>query len=275
MNPLIAGGLIKAGGSLLGGLFGKDAPKPSAMIISHMKGIREGAERYGFNPLAWAGTSPTAGQAPPNYMGAAISDAFASVADAYSQNAAEKAEADQLRQENEELRAAARMETIRPTMPGLYGRVSAGASGKPWASPYDPVTPEERQRAVELAYAGRGATLETDKYGYPVFVEGGATDRPEEVSTVKNEAWYKKLNFGGRDLYVWNDEASDNEFASTAVVASLPWQYAFQKVRDRVSRGFRHEDGTPQNFFPEFMWGDPKYGKDAVPLKSWEQKYEF
>ena len=84
MDPIIGGALIKAGGGLLGGLFGKDAPTPAQNMMSHMKGIRLGAAKYGFNPLAWAGTSAVTGSAPPNYMGAAIADATAAVADAWT-----------------------------------------------------------------------------------------------------------------------------------------------------------------------------------------------
>lgn len=269
MDPIIGGALIKAGGGLLGGLFGKKAPSPAQNIMSHMRGIRMGAEKYGFNPLAWAGTGATTAAPPPNYMGAAIADAFASVADAYSESAAENAEADKLRQENEELRNAAQKEAIRPTVPGLYSSVATAAPGTPWRSAYDAAeTPEERSQRIELLYPERGETLETDKYGYPVFVEGGADDRPEEISTVKNETWYKKMNFWGQDLTVWNDEASDNEIASTAIVATLPWQYAYQIAKERWDRGFTNKDGTPQKMLPS--WGSDFEGNHLVPKDWWK-----
>lgn len=53
MDPLITGGLLKIGGSLLGGLFGrkKKAPTPAQNILSQAEGARAAAEKYGFNPL--------------------------------------------------------------------------------------------------------------------------------------------------------------------------------------------------------------------------------
>lgn len=145
MGPL-GGALIKAGGSLVGGLLGKDAPKPSAMVVSHLKGVREGAERYGFNPLAVLGAvgGPTMGQAPANYMGAAIADAFGGIADAYTASAEDEAEKQRLEAENEELRRKVNFETIRPENPGLFekprglGVVSTTTGGpRGWVSEYE------------------------------------------------------------------------------------------------------------------------------------------
>jgi len=131
MGPMIGSALIQAGGSLLGGLFGKKPLAPSQMIKSHMKGIRLGAEANGFNPLAWAGTGATQGAAPPNYMGAAIADATAAVADAWSNEAYNNAQVDQLEMQNEMMRRELNSAKITPDVPGLYGRAGWAGGGAP------------------------------------------------------------------------------------------------------------------------------------------------
>lgn len=138
MDPFITGGLIKAGGSLLGGLLGKKskAPTPSEQIIGHMEGIRKGAEMYGFNPLAWAGTTGGGGGGEVDPMGSAIADAFGAVADGFTMSQVDKAEKQALAEENEALRRKVQVETIRPKMGGLFDRpqgetitLTAGADG--------------------------------------------------------------------------------------------------------------------------------------------------
>jgi len=129
MDPILGGALIKAGGSLLGGLLGGKPPTPSQMIRSHMKGIRQGAEQYGFNPLAWAGTGAVQGTAAPNYMGAAIADATAGVADAWSNAAYNSAQVDQLQMQNEAMRRQLTDAKTRPDVPGMYERAGWAGGG--------------------------------------------------------------------------------------------------------------------------------------------------
>lgn len=139
--------LVQAGGGIIGGLLGDKPPRPSEMMVSHMKGIRQGAEKYGFNPLAFTGTSPTMGTAAPNYIGSAIADAASAVASAWSENSDKQARADALEVENERLRKQVVSETLRPVVPGIYGTtgkpggvpiVITNSAADGWMKEYDP-----------------------------------------------------------------------------------------------------------------------------------------
>ena len=166
MDPIIGGAIIKGVGGLLGGLLGKKnkAPTPGQNIMSHMQGIRDGAEKYGFNPLAWAGTGAVTAPEPTNYMGAAIADAIGGVADAWSNKAFNHAQLDQLEMENEKMRRELNAATIRPDVPGLYGRggIGGGAVGVMptvggWMSDFDnpDAGPESKPRDADGLYESR------------------------------------------------------------------------------------------------------------------------
>lgn len=269
MDPIIGGAIIKGVGGLLGGLFGKKkAPTPGQNIMSHMQGIRDGAEKYGFNPLAWAGTGAVTAPEPTNYMGSAIADAIGGVADAWSNKAFNNAQLDQLEMENEKMRRELNAATIRPDVPGLYARTSFAGSG---GSPFLGVPPQERQEATENRYPGRGETIETGAGGYATVVEGSLADRPTEIGPVQNQPWFKELNVGGRDVLVWNDEAADSEIAALGMLMTVPWQYAGQVVKDRWNRGLRHPDGTTQEIFPKVFRDDEFLGNHLVPKDWWKQ----
>lgn len=133
MDPLIASSLIKVGGSLLGGLFGRkrSAFKESRLaILGQAAGARQAAEQYGFNPLTLLGVSqPMAGYTD-NTMGAAIADAAGALADGISEKASQD---DELQKKDEEiaaLRTRLNSATVRPTVPGVFGS-SAGSPGAP------------------------------------------------------------------------------------------------------------------------------------------------
>lgn len=259
MDPIIGGALIKAGGGLLGGLFGKKGKTPSQMIRSHMHGIREGAKMYGFNPLAWAGTTGTEGAAPINYMGAAISDATASVADAWSNKAYNNAQQDQLEMQNEKLRRELEGATIRPDVPGLYSRVSFApavnrlgdgiADSVDTAVPGGVVNPEGLPLRAEW-----GEVLETGPGGLPTVVEGSLEERPTEISPVQNQPWFKEVDAFGSTYKVWNDEASDNEMAATGVMLTWPFQGIAKnahKFRDQFGNAITKKEPT---------WGEMENG---------------
>lgn len=137
MDPIVGGALINAGGSLLGGLFGKKAPKPSAMVVSHIKGVMDAAERFKLNPLTILQNvgGPTQGSAPPNYVGAAISDAASFAADAFLKKGNQQAlQVQAYQEENERLNKRLVDMTLRPKVPGVYGGgdgagVAGGAAG--------------------------------------------------------------------------------------------------------------------------------------------------
>lgn len=228
----IGAALVSAGGSLLGGLLGKKPMSPARMIESHMQGIRKGAEKWGFNPLAWAGTTGSQGAAPPNYMGAAIADATASVADAWSNNAFNKAQVDQLEMQNEKMRRELNAEKIRPTVPGLYDRgglspnTYVGGTERTPAVVGQPFAPEPEW----------GETIETREGDYPLVVEGPLNDRPMEIEPVLNVPWFKKVRIGERDVTVWNDEAMESEAAAAASLVTVPAQIWWQDLKEGAKK---------------------------------------
>lgn len=143
MDPATTASLIKVGGSLLGGLFGRKSSKPKYVVPDYGK-IRSKAEAAGFNPLTALTSAPgsvvAGGQ---NYMGSAIADAALHLADGMQEKAAQEGEAQKLREENVELAKKVRDLTIRPRVGGIYsGNVSTpsirSALGVPDGSTSDP-----------------------------------------------------------------------------------------------------------------------------------------
>jgi hypothetical protein len=124
--------LIQAGGSLLGGLFGKKAPSAGQNAYSHVKGIMRAADAFGFNPLTLLGAvTPMAGSATPNYMGEAISNAAAIAADALSRRGAPAARLQRAEEENERLQRKVDRLSLRPNVPGVYNGVGVSADVSP------------------------------------------------------------------------------------------------------------------------------------------------
>ena len=120
MDPIVTSSLIKVGGSLLGGLFGRKEAKPEFIVPKYGE-IRRKAEKAGFNPLTALTSAPgsvvAGGQ---NYMGSAIADAALHLADGMQEKAAQEGEAQQLREENAELAKKVQDLTIRPRVGGIY-----------------------------------------------------------------------------------------------------------------------------------------------------------
>ena len=137
MDPILGGALINAGGSLLGGLLGKDPPKPSAMVVSHIKGVMDASKRFGMNPLTILGAvgGPTQGAAPQNHMGAALADAAMFAADAFLKEGNQQALlVNQYQEQNRQLQERLTHVTLNPKVPGVYGGgdgvgVAGGAAG--------------------------------------------------------------------------------------------------------------------------------------------------
>lgn len=258
--------LVQAGGGILGGLLGDEPPRPSEMMVSHMKGIRQGAEKYGFNPLAFTGTSPTMGTAAPNYIGSAIADAASSIASAWSENSEKQARADALEVENEKLRKQVQIDTIRPVVPGIYGPVGRPA-GVPipvvssategWMKEYDPnatfVGTDVRMRA-DGAYDARNPARTA------IMTPLGETT-PGNVSDA--EDWEKRYG----DPVSWavgmGNLAIDAGTSLRAATDKWGWTKSGEWAgKETLGAGWKM-----------FGLGEAERGDDAVPLKSWEQKY--
>lgn len=127
MDPLIGGALIQGVGGLLGGLFGRRSEKKAIAAqnaYNDPSAIRKRFEAAGFNPLLGVqqGVGMQAAVGGTNYMGSAIADGLAGLASAWSENAVKKQELQKLQQANEKLQRKVTVQTIRPTVGGMYDR---------------------------------------------------------------------------------------------------------------------------------------------------------
>lgn len=126
MDPIIGSTLVKVGGSLLGGLFGKkktvSAQENSRQgIMGQAQGARQAAAEYGFNPLTLLGVSSAIGPSQlDNTMGQAIADAALLAADSLSGREEDKLRLENMRLENERLKAEVSNLTLRPKVGGVY-----------------------------------------------------------------------------------------------------------------------------------------------------------
>lgn len=112
--------LIAAGGSLLGGLLGKEAPTARQNARGHVRGIMEASEKFKINPLTLLGSvGAVGGGASQNYMGAAISDAAMILADGMTAQK-EAGKLNQLEQANAQLKTRLTQQTLRPKVGGIY-----------------------------------------------------------------------------------------------------------------------------------------------------------
>jgi len=278
MDPIIGGAIVKGVGGLLGGLLGKKkAPSPAQNIESHMQGIRLGAEKYGFNPLAWAGTGAVTGSAPPNYMGAAIADATASIADAWSNKAFNNAQLDQLEMQNEKLRRDLTDATIRPTVPGLYSRVSYAPApnrqGDGVAASADPSALGGVVNIEGLPLRPEwGEVLETGPGDLPTVVEGSLDDRPTEIGPVQNQPWFKEMQVGDNTVKVWNDEASDNEIASAVLLGTVPAQIVFKDLAENAKKFGGKPADEKGGLIDIFRWGEANLKNNLEP-EWWKQQF--
>lgn len=118
-------GLLSIGGSLLGGILGKnDAKKATARQNEYNdpSNVRQRAEDAGFNPLLFVGPG-VGNQAAPyqsGHMGAAVADASMMAANMISGQAENKARVQNLQLQNEKLQKEINQMTIRPATAGLY-----------------------------------------------------------------------------------------------------------------------------------------------------------
>lgn len=116
--------LLGAIGGILGGLLSK--PKTISAgdnAYSHVGGIMEAAEQFGFNPLTLLGAVPSMGatQVGGNpVLGAAVADAGMMLADGLAKKKVD--EEAQLRMQNYALKRTVERMTIRPKVGGIYAR---------------------------------------------------------------------------------------------------------------------------------------------------------
>lgn len=149
---MVVPALIGAGGSLLGGIFGKKktvSARTNSLqaILGQAQGSREAAEKYGFNPLTLLGASSAVGPSESsNYMGSAIANSALLLADGLSKRQDRIGQVAALEKSNEELRLQVRELTLRPKFGGIYAQRQAvpslgAALGRSASrgSPEDPV----------------------------------------------------------------------------------------------------------------------------------------
>lgn len=128
------GSLISAGGSLLGGLFGRNsAKKAQAAQQEYDKpiNVRARYEEAGINPLLAFGGG-VVGQSQPvstqNYMGSAIADASMMVAQKLTESSEEKEVINKLATDNAKLQKDLQAATLRPKVPGIYSTLPVAES---------------------------------------------------------------------------------------------------------------------------------------------------
>lgn len=126
-------GIISAGISVLGGMFGDDGYSPAQMSRGHIKGLMQAAEKFGISPLTLLNAGiPGGAVGKTNNMGAAFADAAMYLGDAL----AKKTDAVKLQQvaaERDRLQEKVVGLTIRPKVPGVYGPMRMGGPNAPTA----------------------------------------------------------------------------------------------------------------------------------------------
>jgi hypothetical protein len=146
--PAIIGAGIGAVGNLIGGILGRNSEKKAIAAqnaYNDPAAVRARWEAAGFNPLlgvSQGGVGVQSAVGGTNFIGSAIADSISSVASAWSDDAAAKAERDALASENETLRRKVEVETIRPVQGGMYSkpqgtRISISGPANGWVSEYD------------------------------------------------------------------------------------------------------------------------------------------
>ncbi len=129
--------VIGAAGSLLGGILNRNSAKSAAATnrnwalqdqAEQFVRLRAAAEKGGFNPLTVLGAAPNSGmpnqtQAAQSYMGTAIADSAAMLADGMSkQQLALTAKAEDLARQKDVLVKKLADATLRPDQPGIFQR---------------------------------------------------------------------------------------------------------------------------------------------------------
>lgn len=239
---------VQAIGSLLGGILGKAKRGPSAgdNALSHVSGIMEAAEKFGFNPLTLLGSVGAVGGAspPPNIMGAAIADATMYLGDGINKSGDLKRQRDALAAERDALQTKVIGLTIRPKVPGVYGTMAMGGPNAQRSDPVVVARDASRAGPVGSAVAGAIRPLQ-DKL--PV----------DPRRAVDNQAQKTHAGFMAIDNpylpYVAYAPTLDGDEA-------LQWYEYPSLILPGISMGYQHLTG------PAF-WDPPEgFARDGVPL---------
>lgn len=179
--------LISTVGSLIGGKMQQDAADDAADKqrrwalqdqAEQFVRLRSAAEKGGFNPLTVLGVAPGSGMprdtavASANYMGSAIADSALMLADSLvkTKAAAQAGALQKARAANVNLQRKLTAATLRPTVPGIYGRTgNATAQG---AVPR--VAPAQRSGAGAGSGGGASGLLTAD----PLDPRRGVDNKP-------------------------------------------------------------------------------------------------
>jgi hypothetical protein len=254
--PAIIAAGIGAGASLLGGLFGRSERRKDAYANSPA-GIRENAQRAGFNPLAFIGVPQGAGYAPT--FGNSIANAGAAIANGITENEQLKLQKTALDQENERLRLLAEENVLRPKVPGLYG--------SPLPVPRGGFAPRaikgvgaSTASAVKAAPAAVGAPMKSPTLG-DTFAPGfQQVDMP--FSTAPGVTSLRNWFTGGQAVLVpgSDGEPMGIDELATAAVFGLP-QMAFGSF-NRALDGLKKS--PPVDYSPQGMKDEKKREADRL-----------
>lgn len=125
----LAAPIIGAVGQLLGGLLGRNKQKPISAgdnAFSHVGGIMRASKQYGFNPLTLLGAVPAMGGTPGftdnSSFGTAVANAAMIASDSIQANRSQAARLNEYQTQNQRLTEKLNAITLRPPVPGLYGR---------------------------------------------------------------------------------------------------------------------------------------------------------
>lgn len=143
--------------------------------------LRAAAEKGGFNPLTALGAAPNSGMVNPtsaargDFMGTAIAESALMLADGYAKTraAAQGRTVEDLRRQRDILSRKLRDQTIRPTVPGIYGNgggnaVNSGASFRALSSDSvgvsrsgDAISPAEKHLITSIHSSGASSDIPT------------------------------------------------------------------------------------------------------------------
>lgn len=126
----LAGPIIGAVGSLLGGIFGKSkGVSPSAQSYGHVQGLMNASKEFKISPLTLLNANVPGGHTAANNapMGQAFADAAMFAADAFLKQGNQQALlVNQYQEQNRQLQERLTHVTLQPKVPGVYGGGDAG-----------------------------------------------------------------------------------------------------------------------------------------------------
>ena len=181
--------------------------------------------------------------------------------------------------QNEKLRRDLTDATIRPSVPGLYSRVSyAPASnrlGDGIADSADTSVVGGVVNSDGLALRPEwGEVLETGPGDLPSVVAGSLEDRPTEIGPVQNQPWFKEVQVGDHTVKVWNDEASDSEVASAALLGTVPAQIFFEDLAENAKKFGGKPADRKGGIVDMFRTGEANLRNNLEP-EWWKNQFGF